>query len=71
KIDEENRLARDKNQKEQEANDALIKTWDDIQAKIDADAQLAQRLHEEEQLQLTDAWTDFASAGKVVSLGLN
>nr|GEV72143.1 hypothetical protein [Tanacetum cinerariifolium] len=26
-------------QKEQEANDALINTWDDIQAKIDADAQ--------------------------------
>nr|GFD15431.1 hypothetical protein [Tanacetum cinerariifolium] len=37
-------------QKEQEANDALINTWNDIQAKINADAQLAQRLHEEEQL---------------------
>nr|GEW73306.1 hypothetical protein [Tanacetum cinerariifolium] len=38
----------------QEANDALINTWDDIQAKIDAYAQLAQRLHEDEQLQFTD-----------------
>nr|GFA17602.1 hypothetical protein [Tanacetum cinerariifolium] len=37
-IDEENRLARERAQKEQEANDALINTWDDIQAKIDADA---------------------------------
>nr|GEU98290.1 ribonuclease H-like domain-containing protein [Tanacetum cinerariifolium] len=42
-------------QKEQEANDALINTWDDIQAKIDADAQLAQRLQEKKQLQLTYA----------------
>nr|GEV83418.1 hypothetical protein [Tanacetum cinerariifolium] len=55
KIDEKDRLAREKAQKEQESNDALINTWDDIQAKIDADAQLVQRLHEEEQLQLTDA----------------
>nr|GEV52651.1 retrovirus-related Pol polyprotein from transposon TNT 1-94 [Tanacetum cinerariifolium] len=48
KIDEEERLVRKRAQKEQEANDALFNTWDDIQAKIDADAQLAQRLHEEE-----------------------
>nr|GEV03661.1 hypothetical protein [Tanacetum cinerariifolium] len=54
-IDEEDMLARKRAQKEQEANDALINTWDDIQPKIDADAQLAQRLHEEEQPQLTDA----------------
>nr|GEU41400.1 hypothetical protein [Tanacetum cinerariifolium] len=67
-IDEEYKLARERErererekrereraQKEQEANDALINIWDDIQAKIDADAQLAQRLHEEEKLQLTDA----------------
>nr|GEZ81637.1 hypothetical protein [Tanacetum cinerariifolium] len=46
---------RERAQKEQKANDALINTWDDIQAKFDADAQLAQRLHEEEQLQFTDA----------------
>nr|GEV76380.1 retrovirus-related Pol polyprotein from transposon TNT 1-94 [Tanacetum cinerariifolium] len=42
-------------QVQDKANDALINTWDDIQAKIDAYAQLAQRLHEEEQLQFTDA----------------
>nr|GEU44399.1 hypothetical protein [Tanacetum cinerariifolium] len=41
-------------QKEQEANDALIITWDDIQAKIDADAQLVLKLHEKEQLQLIE-----------------
>nr|GEV01725.1 hypothetical protein [Tanacetum cinerariifolium] len=56
KTDEEDRLARERErekeraQKEQEANDALINTWDDIQAKIDANSQLAQRLHEEKQL---------------------
>nr|GEV84203.1 hypothetical protein [Tanacetum cinerariifolium] len=33
-IDEEVRLARERAQKEQEANNALINTWDDIQAKI-------------------------------------
>nr|GEW77927.1 hypothetical protein [Tanacetum cinerariifolium] len=54
-INEHDRLARERAQKEQEANDALINTWDDIQAKIDVDAQLAQRLHEEKQLQFTDA----------------
>nr|GEU38373.1 retrovirus-related Pol polyprotein from transposon TNT 1-94 [Tanacetum cinerariifolium] len=54
KINEVDRLARERSQKEQEANDALINTWDDIQGKIDVDAQLAQRLHEEEQLQLID-----------------
>nr|GEU64614.1 hypothetical protein [Tanacetum cinerariifolium] len=47
-IDEEDRLERERAQKEQEANDIMINTWDDIQAKIDANAQLAQRLHEEE-----------------------
>nr|GEZ20730.1 hypothetical protein [Tanacetum cinerariifolium] len=35
-IDEEDRLAREREIKEQEANDALINTWDDIQSKIDA-----------------------------------
>nr|GEU55106.1 hypothetical protein [Tanacetum cinerariifolium] len=55
KINEEDRLARERAQKEQEENNALINTCDDIQAKIDADAQLAQRLHEEEHLHLTDA----------------
>ncbi|GJT58698.1 hypothetical protein Tco_1002231 [Tanacetum coccineum] len=37
---DEERLAREKAEKEQEANIALIETWDDIQAKIDADHQL-------------------------------
>ncbi|GJW77158.1 putative ribonuclease H-like domain-containing protein [Tanacetum coccineum] len=37
KFDEEERLAREKAKKEKEANIALIKTCDDIQAKIDAD----------------------------------
>ncbi|GJY62966.1 hypothetical protein Tco_0464426 [Tanacetum coccineum] len=43
-FDEEERLAREKAKKEQEANIALIETWDDIQEKIDADHQLAERL---------------------------
>nr|GEY00125.1 hypothetical protein [Tanacetum cinerariifolium] len=46
---------RESTQKKQEENDALINIWDDIQAKIDANSQLAQRLHKEKQLQLTDA----------------
>ncbi|GKF24608.1 hypothetical protein Tco_0076930 [Tanacetum coccineum] len=37
KFNEEERLAREKAEKEQEANIALIETWDDIHAKIDAD----------------------------------
>ncbi|GJZ74929.1 hypothetical protein Tco_0639394 [Tanacetum coccineum] len=40
-FDDEERLAREKAKKEKEANIALIETWDDIQAKIDADHQLA------------------------------
>ncbi|GJR03859.1 hypothetical protein Tco_0526843 [Tanacetum coccineum] len=47
---EEERIAREKAQKIQEANIA----WDDIQATIEADYQLAQRLHNEEQEQYTD-----------------
>ncbi|GJR14470.1 hypothetical protein Tco_0797122 [Tanacetum coccineum] len=43
-FDEEERLAREKAKKEKEANIALIEEWDDIQAKIDADHQLAERL---------------------------
>ncbi|GKA23113.1 hypothetical protein Tco_0709075 [Tanacetum coccineum] len=52
KFDEEERLAREKAEKEQEANIALIETWDDIQAKIDVDHQLAKRLQEQEQEEL-------------------
>ncbi|GJR04027.1 putative ribonuclease H-like domain-containing protein [Tanacetum coccineum] len=52
-FDEEERLAREKDKKEQEANIALIKTWDDIQAKIDANHQLAERLQAQEQKELS------------------
>ncbi|GJW48580.1 hypothetical protein Tco_0080226 [Tanacetum coccineum] len=53
KIDEEERLAREKVEKEKEANIALIEECDDIQAKIDVDYQLAERLQEEEQEELS------------------
>ncbi|GKA80950.1 ribonuclease H-like domain-containing protein [Tanacetum coccineum] len=52
-FDEEEKLAREKAEKEQEANIALIETWDDIQAKIDADHQLAERLQAQEQEELS------------------
>nr|GEU62618.1 ribonuclease H-like domain-containing protein [Tanacetum cinerariifolium] len=54
-FEEEQRLARECDQKEQEANIALIKEWDDIQVKIDVDYQLVQRLQAEEQQELNDA----------------
>ncbi|GJV13889.1 hypothetical protein Tco_1355430 [Tanacetum coccineum] len=50
---EEERLTREKAEKEQEANIALIETWDDIQAKIDVDHQLAERLQTQEQEELS------------------
>nr|GEZ53423.1 hypothetical protein [Tanacetum cinerariifolium] len=40
-FDEEERIARERPEKEQESNIALIETWDDIQAKINVDHQLA------------------------------
>nr|GEX14848.1 hypothetical protein [Tanacetum cinerariifolium] len=43
-FNEEARLGREKVVEEQEANIALIETWDDIQAKIDVNHQLAERL---------------------------
>ncbi|GKC84412.1 hypothetical protein Tco_1140129, partial [Tanacetum coccineum] len=49
KFDEEDRLAREKAQQVEESNIA----WDDIQAKIDADYQLAERLQAQEQQELT------------------
>nr|GEY25460.1 hypothetical protein [Tanacetum cinerariifolium] len=49
-VEQERELKRNKKQMMH-----LINTRDNIQAKIDVDAQLAQRLHEEEMLQLTDA----------------
>nr|GEY96855.1 retrotransposon protein, putative, Ty3-gypsy subclass [Tanacetum cinerariifolium] len=51
---EEQRLARDKAQKELEANNALIETYDDVQAKIDADYQMAKRLQAKEQQEFTN-----------------
>ncbi|GJW82392.1 hypothetical protein Tco_0146367 [Tanacetum coccineum] len=48
-FDEEERLAREKD----EANIALTEEWDDIQAKIEADHELAQRLQAEEQEELS------------------
>ncbi|GJS07973.1 hypothetical protein Tco_0364769, partial [Tanacetum coccineum] len=53
KFNEEERLAREKAEKEKEANIALIETWDDIQAKIDANHQLAERLQAQEQEELS------------------
>ncbi|GJX18814.1 hypothetical protein Tco_0221491 [Tanacetum coccineum] len=61
-INKEERLARErarlagmKAQQDKEGNIALIKQWHDVQAKIEADYELAQRLQAEEQEQLTDA----------------
>ncbi|GJW97056.1 hypothetical protein Tco_0178864, partial [Tanacetum coccineum] len=48
-FDEDDRLVREKDK----ANVALTEEWDDIQAKVDADYQLAQRLQAEEQEQFT------------------
>ncbi|GKF66432.1 hypothetical protein Tco_0192949, partial [Tanacetum coccineum] len=47
---EEERLAR---KKEEEANVALIESWDNTQAIIEADFELAQRLQTEEQGEIT------------------
>ncbi|GJW44377.1 hypothetical protein Tco_0073176 [Tanacetum coccineum] len=52
-FDEEERLTREKSEKEKEANIVLIKTWDNIQAKINADHQLAERLQAQEQEELS------------------
>nr|GEW79739.1 hypothetical protein [Tanacetum cinerariifolium] len=57
KFNEEEILAREKAQKEQEAYIALIETWDDIQAKIDANHQLAERFQAQEQEDLSDVET--------------
>ncbi|GJU27321.1 hypothetical protein Tco_1165942 [Tanacetum coccineum] len=52
-FDEKERLAKEKAKKEQEANIDLIETWDNIQAKIDTDHQLAEILQEQEQEELS------------------
>ncbi|GKA82095.1 hypothetical protein Tco_0788843 [Tanacetum coccineum] len=53
--EKEEKLAREKAKKEKEANIALTGEWDDIQAKIEADHELAQRLQAEDQEELSDA----------------
>nr|GEU98510.1 hypothetical protein [Tanacetum cinerariifolium] len=50
KLEEEERLAR---QTKEEANIALIAEWDDVQAMMDADHELAERLQAEEQGELS------------------
>ncbi|GJR24539.1 hypothetical protein Tco_0973066 [Tanacetum coccineum] len=50
-FDKEERLAREKAEKE-EANIALIETWNDIQGKIDVDHQLAESMQAQEQEEL-------------------
>ncbi|GJV10813.1 retrovirus-related pol polyprotein from transposon TNT 1-94 [Tanacetum coccineum] len=54
-FNEEERLVREKAEKVEEANIALIETWDDIQAKIDANYQLAERMQSQEQEELIQA----------------
>ncbi|GKB15476.1 hypothetical protein Tco_0849399 [Tanacetum coccineum] len=54
-FDKEERHARGIAKKEKEANIDLIEEWDDIQAKIDVDHQLAERLQAQEQKELFDA----------------
>nr|GEZ04508.1 hypothetical protein [Tanacetum cinerariifolium] len=49
-LEEEERLT---SQKEEEANIALIESWDNIQAMMDADYELAARLGEEERGELS------------------
>nr|GEZ65139.1 hypothetical protein [Tanacetum cinerariifolium] len=55
KFDKDERLAREKADKEERANIALIEEWDDIQVKIDVDHKLAERLQEQEQEELSNA----------------
>nr|GEW80589.1 hypothetical protein [Tanacetum cinerariifolium]GEW94609.1 hypothetical protein [Tanacetum cinerariifolium]GEX72795.1 hypothetical protein [Tanacetum cinerariifolium] len=50
KMEEEERIEREKD----EANIAAIEQWDEVQAKTDADTELAQNLQTNEQEQLTD-----------------
>nr|GEX96027.1 ribonuclease H-like domain-containing protein [Tanacetum cinerariifolium] len=53
-FDKEQRLAAKRAQQEVEANIALIESWDDVQAKINADYQLYKRLQAEEQQELNE-----------------
>nr|GEV07138.1 hypothetical protein [Tanacetum cinerariifolium] len=51
KMEEEERIEREKDK----ANIVVIEQWDEVQAKTDADMELAQKLQTKEQEQLTDA----------------
>nr|GEX37484.1 putative ribonuclease H-like domain-containing protein [Tanacetum cinerariifolium] len=54
-FNKEQRIARDKAQKEEEeAKIVLIESWDDVQAKINADYHLVERLQAKEQQELND-----------------
>nr|GEZ74904.1 hypothetical protein [Tanacetum cinerariifolium] len=53
-INEQERLVGERARKKEEANIALIETWEDIQAKLDADYQLAERMQAEEQQELNE-----------------
>nr|GEY13191.1 hypothetical protein [Tanacetum cinerariifolium] len=53
-FDKEQRLTVERAQQEVEANIALIESWDDVQAKINADYQLAKKLQAKEQQELND-----------------
>nr|GEX00605.1 ribonuclease H-like domain-containing protein [Tanacetum cinerariifolium] len=48
------KLTSEKAQQEEEANIALIESWNDVQEKIDTDYQLAKRLQAKEQQELND-----------------
>ncbi|GJZ42027.1 hypothetical protein Tco_0588913 [Tanacetum coccineum] len=52
-FDEEVRLAREKVKEEQEANVALTEEWDNVQAMIDVDYQMAQQMQAKEQEKLS------------------
>nr|GEY49773.1 hypothetical protein [Tanacetum cinerariifolium] len=54
KINEEERLVGMRDRQEEKANIILIKTWEYIHAKVDADYQLAKRLQAEEQQELNE-----------------
>nr|GEU54620.1 hypothetical protein [Tanacetum cinerariifolium] len=53
-LDQEQRLTEEEAQKALDANIVVIEQWHDVQAKIEAGFELAQRLQAEEQEQLTD-----------------
>nr|GEW62193.1 hypothetical protein [Tanacetum cinerariifolium] len=53
-INEQERLAGERARQEEESNIALIETWEDIQANMDVDYHLAERMQAEEQQELNE-----------------